>query len=96
MGKGVIIAEDREAGKEALKGMMVEKLFGNAGNQVVIEEFLTGTEVTVLAFTDGKTIKPMVSSQDHKRAYDGDGGPILEVWGLFPPAGSTLQILKRS
>lgn len=86
LGKGVIIAENREKAEEALKAIMVEKIFGNSGNQVVIEEFLTGTEVSVLAFTDGKTIIPMVSSQDHKRAYDGDKGPNTGGMGTFSPS----------
>ncbi len=86
LGKGVIIAEDREQAQEALNAIMVEKIFGNAGKRVVIEEFLTGTEVSVLAFTDGKTIVPMVSSQDHKRAYDGDRGPNTGGMGTFSPS----------
>jgi len=86
LGKGVIIAENKEKAEEGLKAIMVEKIFGSSGNRVVIEEFLTGTEVSVLAFTDGKTIIPMVSSQDHKRAYDGDMGPNTGGMGTFSPS----------
>ncbi len=74
LGKGVVIAETREAAKDAVRSMMQDKIFGASGDHVVIEEFLTGPEVSVLAFTDGKTMKPMVSSMDHKRALDGDKG----------------------
>lgn len=74
LGKGVIIAETRQAAEDAVKTIMGDKIFGDSGNQVVIEEFLTGPEVSVLSFTDGKTIVPMISSMDHKRALDGDKG----------------------
>ena len=74
LGKGVIIAETREDAENAVKSMMQDKIFGESGSRVVIEEFLTGPEVSVLSFTDGKTIIPMVSSMDHKRALDGDKG----------------------
>ncbi len=70
LGKGVIIAETRDEAKQAVVSMMQDKQFGKSGEQIVIEEFLTGPEVSVLAFTDGKTLKPMVSSMDHKRALD--------------------------
>ena len=72
LGKGVIIAEPREDAKAAVRSMMEEKKFGESGSRVVIEEFLTGPEVSVLSFTDGHTVVPMISSQDHKRALDGD------------------------
>ncbi len=75
LGKGVIIAADREEAVAAIRSLMEEKIFGQSGCRVVVEEFLTGPEVSVLAFTDGKTVKPMVSSMDHKRAFDGDRGP---------------------
>ena len=68
LGKGVIIAQDRKEAEEAVVSMMEDKVFGASGDNVVIEEFLTGPEVSVLAFTDGKTVVPMVSSMDHKRA----------------------------
>ena len=74
LGKGVIIAADHDEAKEGLKEIMEDKVFGASGNQVVVEEFLTGPEVSVLAFVDGKTVVPMVSSMDHKRALDGDKG----------------------
>ena len=74
LGKGVIIAESMEQAADAVKSIMEDKMFGDSGNRVVVEEFLTGPEVSVLSFTDGKTIVPMVSSMDHKRALDGDKG----------------------
>ena len=82
----MIIARDFDEAKEAVKSMMEEKAFGEAGNKVVIEEFLTGQEVTVLAFTDGKTVKPMVSAQDHKRVFDNDEGPNTGGMGAFSPS----------
>ncbi|MEF9971760.1 MAG: phosphoribosylamine--glycine ligase, partial [Oscillospiraceae bacterium] len=74
LGKGVIIAETREEAIAAVRSMMEDRVFGESGRHVVIEEFLEGPEVSVLAFTDGKTLVPMVSSMDHKRALDGDKG----------------------
>ena len=85
LGKGVIIAETREDAKKALHEMMEDKIFGDSGSQVVMEEFLTGPEVSVLAFTDGKTIRPMVSSMDHKRAHDGDTGLNTGGMGTVAP-----------
>ena len=85
LGKGVIIAESRDEAARAIKDMMDNAAFGTAGQKVVIEEFLTGLEVTVLSFTDGKTIVPMVSSMDHKRAYDGDKGPNTGGMGVIAP-----------
>lgn len=85
LGKGVIIAESRDEAVRAIKDMMDNAAFGTAGQKVVIEEFLTGPEVTVLSFTDGKTIVPMVSSMDHKRAYDGDKGPNTGGMGVIAP-----------
>lgn len=85
LGKGVIIAESRGEAVRAIKDMMDNAAFGTAGQKVVIEEFLTGPEVTVLSFTDGKTIVPMVSSMDHKRAYDGDKGPNTGGMGVIAP-----------
>ena len=85
LGKGVIIAESRDEAVRAIKDMMDHAAFGTAGQKVVIEEFLTGPEVTVLSFTDGKTIVPMVSSMDHKRAYDGDKGPNTGGMGVIAP-----------
>lgn len=86
LGKGVIIAPNLEEACEAVKGMLDGGMFGKSGSRVVIEEFMTGPEVTVLAFTDGKTVKPMVSSQDHKRAFDGDKGPNTGGMGAFSPS----------
>lgn len=74
LGKGVIIAQNFDEAKDAVHTIMEDKVFGASGNNVVVEEFLTGPEVSVLAFTDGKTLRPMVSSKDHKRALDGDKG----------------------
>jgi phosphoribosylamine---glycine ligase len=85
LGKGVIIAQDFTQARDAVHSIMEDKIFGASGNKVVIEEFLTGPEVSVLAFTDGKTLKPMVSSKDHKRAYDGDKGPNTGGMGTISP-----------
>ncbi len=85
LGKGVLICSTREEAEEALKTIMLDKKFGASGDKVVIEEFLTGPEVSVLAFTDGKTIKPMVSSMDHKRALDGDRGLNTGGMGTIAP-----------
>ncbi len=85
LGKGVIIAQTREEGKTAVKDMMEGGLFGASGSTVVIEEFLTGPEVSVLAFTDGKTVKPMVSSMDHKRIGDNDTGLNTGGMGTVAP-----------
>ncbi len=85
LGKGVIIAETREDAKDAVRSMMEEKKFGDSGSRIVIEEFLTGPEVSVLSFTDGQTIVPMVASQDHKRALDGDRGLNTGGMGVVAP-----------
>ena len=85
LGKGVIIAETREAAKTAVRDMMEAGVFGKSGSRVVIEEFLTGPEVSVLAFTDGKEVKPMVSSMDHKRAGDNDTGLNTGGMGTVAP-----------
>ena len=85
LGKGVIIAQTTEEAKEAVREMMAEKKFGDSGSKVVIEEFLTGPEVSVLSFTDGKTVKPMVSSMDHKRVGDGDTGLNTGGMGTIAP-----------
>jgi len=85
LGKGVIIAQTLEEAKEAVREMMADKKFGDSGLNVVIEEFLTGPEVSVLAFTDGKVVKPMVSSMDHKRAHDGDQGLNTGGMGTIAP-----------
>ncbi len=85
LGKGVIIAQTREEAIEAVTDMMANAKFGKSGSTVVIEEFLTGPEVSVLAFTDGKTVKPMVSSMDHKRAFDNDEGLNTGGMGTVAP-----------
>lgn len=85
LGKGVIIAETREAARQAVRSMMEDKVFGASGERVVIEEFLTGPEVSVLSFTDGQTVVPMVSSMDHKRALDGDRGLNTGGMGTVAP-----------
>ena len=85
LGKGVIIAANHEEAKEGLHDIMEEKVFGASGNHVVVEEFLTGPEVSVLAFVDGKTVVPMVSSMDHKRALDGDQGLNTGGMGTVAP-----------
>ena len=85
LGKGVIIAQTREEAKEAVTDMMAHAKFGKSGSTVVIEEFLTGPEVSVLAFTDGKVVKPMVSSMDHKRAGDHDTGLNTGGMGTVAP-----------
>ncbi len=85
LGKGVIIAQTRQEAKDAVTDMMANAKFGKSGSTVVIEEFLTGPEVSVLAFTDGKTVKPMVSSMDHKRAGDNDTGLNTGGMGTIAP-----------
>ena len=85
LGKGVIIAQTREEAVQAVREMMVDKKFGKSGEQIVIEEFLEGPEVSVLSFTDGKTVVPMVSSMDHKRALDGDRGLNTGGMGTVAP-----------
>lgn len=84
-GKGAVIVEDTESAISTVQKMMVEKIFKDAGTKVVIEDFLEGEEVTILAFTDGKTILPMPSSQDHKKIYDGDTGPNTGGMGAYAP-----------
>ena len=85
LGKGVIIAQTRDEAKAAVRDMMENHVFGKSGDHVVIEEFLTGPEVSVLAFTDGKVVRPMVSSMDHKRAGDGDTGLNTGGMGTVAP-----------
>jgi phosphoribosylamine--glycine ligase len=96
LGKGVVIALTREEAEDAVTSIMEDKKFGASGNRIVIEEFLTGPEVSVLAFTDGKCIRPMVSSMDHKRAHDGDMG--LNTGGMGTVAPNpyyTAEIAER-
>ena len=85
LGKGVIIANTRDEAFSAVKTIMEDKVFGSSGNSIVIEEFLTGPEVSVLSFSDGKTVVPMVSSMDHKRAKDGDKGLNTGGMGTVAP-----------
>ena len=85
LGKGVIIAQNKEESVSAVKSMMSDKIFGESGNSVVIEEFLTGPEISVLSFTDGNVVVPMVSSMDHKRAKDGDRGLNTGGMGTIAP-----------
>ncbi len=85
LGKGVIIAETREDAVEAVKSIMEDKQFGSSGDNIVIEEFLTGPEVSVLSFTDGETVVPMISSMDHKRAGDNDTGLNTGGMGTIAP-----------
>lgn len=86
LGKGVLICNTLEEAREGVKSIMMDKKFGSAGNQMVIEEFMTGREVSVLSFVDGKTIKIMTSAQDHKRALDGDQGLNTGGMGTFSPS----------
>ena len=85
LGKGVIIAQTLSEAKEAVRAMMEDKRFGRSGERIVIEEYLEGPEISVLSFTDGKTVVPMVSSMDHKRAWDGDTGPNTGGMGTVAP-----------
>lgn len=86
LGKGVLICNTREEAKEGVKTLMLDKQFGSAGDRIVIEQFMTGREVSVLSFVDGKTIKIMTSAQDHKRAKDGDQGLNTGGMGTFSPS----------
>lgn len=86
LGKGVLICNTPEEARDGVKEIMMDKHFGSAGNSMVIEEFMTGREVSVLAFVDGKTVKPMTSAQDHKRAKDGDQGLNTGGMGNFSPS----------
>jgi len=94
-GKGVILCSNAEDARSAVQSIMQEKSFGSAGNQVVIEEFLTGQEVSLLAFTDGKTVLPLDSAQDHKAAFDGDKGPNTGGMGAYSPAPIFTDELKQ-
>ena len=95
-GKGVLIPETNEEAVAALKSVMVDREFGDAGDEVVIEEFLTGPEISVLAFCDGYTIVPMPAAQDHKRIGEGDIGPNTGGMGAYAPAPvATQEIMER-
>ena len=94
-GKGVILCQNREEGLSAVDTIMKEKSFGEAGDQVVIEEFLEGQEVSVLAFSDGNTVLLMDSAQDHKAAFDGDKGPNTGGMGAYSPAPVFTDLLRQ-
>ncbi len=94
-GKGVSICMDRGSAKKAVDEIMEQKAFGDAGSKIVIEEFLVGEELSLLAFTDGKTVLPLDSAQDHKQAYDGDKGPNTGGMGAFSPAHIFTPELKE-
>ena len=95
LGKGVLICENFAQAKQAVQDIMLDKKFGEAGTQIVIEEFMTGPEVSVLAFCDGKTILPMVAAQDHKRAYDNDEGLNTGGMGTFAPSPKFTPELQK-
>ena len=96
LGKGVVVASTVDEAKTAAREMMEDKKFGESGSTVVIEECMTGPEVTVLAFADGEHVRPMVSSQDHKRAYDGNKGPNTGGMGaIAPPPQYTPEVARR-
>lgn len=86
LGKGVLICNTKEEALEGVKSIMTDKQFGSAGNRMVVEEYMTGREVSVLSFVDGKHIKIMTSAQDHKRACDGDKGLNTGGMGTFSPS----------
>ena len=94
-GKGVILPETLSEAKSMLEAILVNKMFGEAGNEVVIEERLHGEEVSLMAFTDGKTILPMLPAQDHKRLLDGDKGPNTGGMGAYAPAPIFTPVLME-
>lgn len=94
-GKGVVVATTREEAKQAVRDAMEKSLFGQAGHRVLIEEFLDGEELTIMAFTDGKTVVPMVPAQDHKRVGDGDTGPNTGGMGAYAPAPIATAALRE-
>jgi phosphoribosylamine--glycine ligase len=95
-GKGAVVVEDTASALSTIKKMMVDKILGEAGSRVVVEDFLEGEEVTVLAFTDGETTVPMLSSQDHKKIFDGDRGPNTGGMGAYAPAAiADDKMIKR-
>ena len=96
LGKGVVVASTVEEAEQAVREMMEDKKFGESGSTVVIEECMTGPEITVLAFADGEHVRPMISSQDHKRAFDGNQGPNTGGMGaIAPPPQYTPEVAKR-
>ena len=94
-GKGVILCSNGDEARSAIESIMKGKAFGDAGNKVVVEEFLTGQEVSLLAFTDGRTVLPLDSAQDHKAAFDGDKGPNTGGMGAYSPAPVFTDELKQ-
>lgn len=96
LGKGVLICETQEQALDAAKSMLLESRFGKSGSRIVIEEFMRGSEVSVLAFCDGKTVVPMVSAQDHKRAFDGDRGLNTGGMGTFSPSRVVYTAARRA
>lgn len=94
-GKGVVVATTREEAKQAVRDAMEKSLFGQAGHRVLIEEFLDGEELTIMAFTDGKTVVPMLPAQDHKRVGDGDTGPNTGGMGAYAPAPIASMALRQ-
>ena len=94
-GKGVVVATTREEAKQAVRDAMEKSVFGQAGHRVLIEEFLDGEELTLMAFTDGKTVVPMVPAQDHKRVGDGDSGPNTGGMGAYAPAPIATAALRE-
>ena len=93
-GKGVVVAMTREEALDAIEDMMADHKFGNAGARVVLEEFMEGEEASLLAFTDGQTVVPMIAAQDHKRIYDGDEGPNTGGMGTYAPAPVMTEALR--
>lgn len=94
-GKGVVIAEDEATALKALEEMMADRVFGNAGDKVVVEEFLTGVETSILCFVDGKSIVPMVSAQDYKKIFDNDEGPNTGGMGTYSPSLIYDEVLDK-
>jgi phosphoribosylamine--glycine ligase len=95
-GKGVIIAHTQDEARRAVTEMLEQRAFGEAGSRVVIEEFLDGQELTIMAFTDGKAVVPMVGAQDHKRVGDGDTGPNTGGMGAYAPAPIATPLLRQT
>lgn len=94
-GKGVVIATSLDEAKQAVQSMLTERIFGEAGHRVLIEEFLVGEEVSIMAFTDGKTVIPMVPAQDHKRVGEGDTGPNTGGMGAYAPAPLATKVFQE-
>ncbi|MFW5986520.1 MAG: phosphoribosylamine--glycine ligase, partial [Halanaerobiales bacterium] len=94
-GKGVIIATDRQKAESAVEQIMEERIFGDAGNRIVIEDFLQGEELSILVFTDGKNVLPLAPAQDHKAIFDGDEGPNTGGMGAFSPVPFVTEEIKK-